>query len=74
LAPLAVDYILAKAAADQIHLVLFPGDIIAGYLKRDAPSVGECNRIQLTQWRTMMQSLIDAGITLRVTAGDHETR
>lgn len=73
-APLAVGHILAKAAADPINLVLFPGDMIAGYLKRDAPSVSDCNRIQLTQWRTMMQPLMDAGTTLRVTAGDHETR
>jgi Calcineurin-like phosphoesterase len=74
LIPLAVDHILSINATKPIGLALFPGDMIAGYLKRDASSVSACNRIQLTHWRSLMQPLIDAGITMRVTAGDHETR
>jgi hypothetical protein len=53
-------------------LMLFPGDLTAGYLKRDAESVAECNRIQLRRWLRIVNPIVEAGIALRVTVGNHD--
>ena len=65
--------IVARNAAESVKLVLFPGDMIHGVLKRDAPSVAECNRVSLNHWREVVSPLLKAGIIMRVTAGNHET-
>ncbi len=41
-------------------------------MKRDAPSVHECNRRQLTKWREKVSPLLTSGIPIRITAGNHE--
>jgi len=72
--PVVVGDILARHGATPIPLVLFPGDMISGLLKRDAPSVAECNRIMLTHWLSVVKPLLDAGMVMRITSGDHEAR
>jgi hypothetical protein len=72
--PVVLKDILAKHDTTPIRLVLFPGDMISGLFKRDAPSVAECNRIMLRHWRSVVQPLLDAGMVIRITAGDHEAR
>lgn len=67
-----VQDILARNASDAIKLVLFPGDLITGKIPRDAPSTAECNRISLVKWREKMKPVLDAGITVKITAGNHE--
>lgn len=64
--------ILRRNGQKPIGLFLFPGDMIGGYLRRDAASVSECNRIQLNRWVETIQPLRDAGMMVRVTAGNHE--
>jgi hypothetical protein len=65
--------IVARNAAESVKLVLFPGDMIHGVLKRDAPSVAECNRVSLNHWREVVSPLLKAGMIMRVTVGNHET-
>ncbi len=67
-----VEDILYKHRAAAVNLILFPGDMISGYFKRDASSVAECNRHSLTRWREILGPAMDAGIALRVTVGNHE--
>jgi hypothetical protein len=69
---LVVNDILDRHQSNPINLVIFPGDMIAGYLQRDQKSVAECNRLQLIHWRNTMKPLLDAGIQIRVTAGNHD--
>lgn len=64
--------ILDKHKAAAIKLMLFPGDMTAGVFKRDASSVAECNRHSLTRWKETLLPLLDAGMALRVTVGNHE--
>jgi hypothetical protein len=47
--------------------------MIHGVLKRDAPSVAECNRVSLHHWREVVSPLLKAGMIMRVTVGNHET-
>jgi len=70
--PLIVEDLLARHASNPIHLVVFPGDIIAGVFKREAGSVPECNRIMFAHWRERMMPLLKAKISVRVAAGNHE--
>lgn len=70
--PLLRDHVLNIHETTPIELVLFPGDMMAGYFPRDALSTAECNRIQLTRWRDIMKPFSDKGIPIRVTAGNHE--
>ncbi len=65
--------ILERSKTHPIRLILFPGDMISGYLKRDAETVAECNRTQLQHWRNTVKPLEEAGMTLRVTMGNHDT-
>jgi hypothetical protein len=64
--------IVARSNTEPIKLVLYPGDMISGVYRRDAPSVAECNRAGLTRWREVVSPLLDAEISLRVTVGNHE--
>ncbi len=64
--------ILDKHKAAAIKLMLFPGDMMAGLFKRDASSVAECNRQSLTRWKETLLPLLDAGMAVRVTVGNHE--
>jgi hypothetical protein len=65
--------IVARNDTESVKLVLFPGDMIHGVLKRDAPSVAECNRVSLNHWRKVVSPLLKAGMIMRVTVGNHET-
>ncbi len=67
-----VEDILARHEKTPMGLLLYPGDLIPGVLKRDAQSVAECNRVSLTRWREIMTPLLRAGMTIKVTAGNHE--
>ena len=69
---IVVEDILDKHRAAAVNLMLFPGDMMSGYFKRDASSVAECNRQSLTRWKEILRPATDAGIALRVTAGNHE--
>ncbi len=64
--------IARRSAEDKIDLLVFPGDLITGYVKRDAPTVSECNRRSLQLWRGKAEPLLKAGIEVRVTAGNHD--
>ncbi|MEW6348709.1 MAG: metallophosphoesterase, partial [Thermodesulfobacteriota bacterium] len=64
--------ILARHAETPMSLLLYPGDLIPGILKRDAPSVAECNRVSLTRWRETVAPLVHAGMAVKVTVGNHE--
>ncbi len=64
--------ILDAHAKAKIELLLFPGDLISGYFRRDAATVAECNRAQLISWKNKMEPLTQAGIPIRITAGNHE--
>ncbi len=70
--PILVTDILNRNTSGTIKLVLFPGDLIAGYLKRDAQSVAECNRIMFHKWREVMKPLADSGMQISITAGNHD--
>ena len=70
--PLVRDHVIKINETKPIQLVLFPGDMITGYFPRDAGSTSECNRIQLSKWREVMKPLLDKGILVRVTVGNHE--
>ncbi len=70
--PVIVEDVLYRHRTTPIRLVVFPGDMISGALKRDQPSVADCNRLQLQQWRNTIKPILDAGIDMRVTAGNHE--
>jgi hypothetical protein len=67
-----VSHVLKQHRKSKIELLISPGDLMAGVFKRDADSVVECNRIQLKTWRDKVFSLMDAGIAVRVTLGNHE--
>ena len=62
LGPIAKDI-----AAQKVDLVLFPGDLALG-----SPLCGTF-RQQLGQWKKTMAPLYDAGITVLVVRGNHET-
>ena len=70
--PLVRDHVLKINETKPIRLVLFPGDMVTGYFPRDAGSTSECNRVQLGKWRGVMKPLLDKGIQVRVTVGNHE--
>ncbi|MGO8878912.1 MAG: metallophosphoesterase family protein [Desulfomonilaceae bacterium] len=70
--PLVRDHVLKINETKLIRLVLFPGDMVTGYFPRDAGSTSECNRVQLGKWREVMKPLLDKGIQVRVTVGNHE--
>ena len=67
-----VQDIVARSESAGIKLVLFPGDLILGLWKKNRESVAECNRAALEEWRKTMQPLVDNGMKVRVTAGNHE--
>ncbi len=67
-----VSSILEKSRERKIDLLLFPGDLIAAYFKRDASCVHECNRQQLARWKEIFAPISQAGIPIRITAGNHE--
>jgi hypothetical protein len=64
--------ILENHNSNPIGLFLFPGDMMTGFFKRDAPNVAECNRPQLKRWKEAIKPFLDSGITCRVTVGNHE--
>jgi len=68
----ALESVLEVHKNRKIDLFLFPGDMIAGYNKRDTPSAAVCNKEQLSSWKQMMQVIPDSGIRLQVTLGNHE--
>jgi len=69
---LAVTDLLKRHESKRIQLMIVPGDLISGYLKRDKASVSECNRVQLLKWVETVKPIADNGITVRVTVGNHE--
>jgi hypothetical protein len=72
--PVIVQDVLFQNGSAPIRLLLFPGDLMAGTRARDAGSVVECNRQMLKRWMEIMKPLVDAGIVLRVTPGNHEVQ
>jgi hypothetical protein len=71
LAPV-VESVLKKHAESPIRLILFPGDMIRGLYPYCGTTVAESNRSQLQYWRRIMAPLMDAGVEIRVTTGNHE--
>lgn len=69
-----VQHILRLHQSSPIQLILFPGDLIAGMLKRDQATVADCNIVQLRRWREIVSPLMENGISLRVTPGNHEVQ
>jgi hypothetical protein len=67
-----IDSIVERNQKDRISLFLFPGDLISGTMKRDAPSVHECNKQQLMKWKEKVAPLLKSEIPIRITAGNHE--
>ena len=67
-----VEDVLHRHDTAPISLVVFPGDMISGALKRDQASVADCNLLQLKHWRNTIKPILDAGIQMRVTMGNHE--
>jgi hypothetical protein len=61
LAPLAL-----QIATEGVDLVLFPGDAING-----SPDYGDI-RTQLTQWKYVMAPLLNRGIPIYMSRGNHE--
>ncbi len=72
--PIVRDHVLMIHKATPIRLVLFPGDLVSGSLPRDAASTAECNKIQLGSWRDTMKPIMDKGIMMRVTVGNHDVK
>ncbi|MBM3301017.1 MAG: metallophosphoesterase, partial [Deltaproteobacteria bacterium] len=66
------DHLLRVNESNAVSLVVFPGDMISGMLKRDAQSTAACNRIQLEHWRKTIKPIMDRGILIRVTTGNHD--
>ncbi len=67
-----VQSMMERHKATPFSLVVFPGDLMSGIYARDKGSVAECNRAMLGLWRDAMGPLLKAGISVRVTLGNHE--
>jgi hypothetical protein len=55
-----------------IQVILFLGDMIRGVSPNCGTTVARSNRTQLQHWRSIMIPLTEAGMKIRVTAGNHE--
>jgi hypothetical protein len=60
--------IAARIVTEQPDLVLFPGDLVTG--STDQATLTS----QLTNWRTVMQPVYDAGIQVLAIRGNHENQ
>jgi len=70
--PVMVQHLLGIHKSRPVSLILYPGDLIAGRRNRDKATVAECNLVQLQRWREIVSPLVDAGIPIRITVGNHD--